>query len=94
MLIIEKIDTSDKKQVQRFVDLPFRLYAGHQQWVPPIRSDIALIRQLGAYGQCAAERYLGTADPDVVVAEIRIGQAEAKRKQRCIACIEVKCRHS
>jgi hypothetical protein len=43
MLIIEKIDTRNKKQVQRFINLPFRLYAGHEQWVPPIRSDIALM---------------------------------------------------
>jgi GNAT superfamily N-acetyltransferase len=43
MLIVEKIDTRNKTQVQRFIDLPFRLYSGHQQWVPPIRSDIALI---------------------------------------------------
>lgn len=43
MLIIEKVDTRNKKQVQRFIDLPFRLYAGHEQWVPPIRSDIALM---------------------------------------------------
>lgn len=43
MLIVEKIDTHNKKQVQRFIDLPFRLYAGHEQWVPPIRSDIALM---------------------------------------------------
>ncbi len=43
MLTIEKLDTNDRKQVQRFIDLPFRLYAHHPQWVPPIRSDIALM---------------------------------------------------
>ena len=43
MLIVEKIDTSDKKQVERFIDIPFRLYAGNAYWVPPIRSDVALM---------------------------------------------------
>jgi GNAT superfamily N-acetyltransferase len=43
MLIVEKIDTTDKKQVECFIDLPFRLYAGCEYWVPPIRSDVALM---------------------------------------------------
>lgn len=43
MLIVEKIDTARKIEVERFIDLPFRLYAGHEYWVPPIRSDIALM---------------------------------------------------
>lgn len=42
-ITLEKIDTQDKKQVQRFIELPFRLYAQRPQWVPPIRSDIALM---------------------------------------------------
>lgn len=43
MLIVEQVDTRDKAQVKRFIDLPFRLYAGHPQWVAPIRGDIALM---------------------------------------------------
>lgn len=43
MLTIEKLDTTDRKQAQRFINLPFRLYANHPQWVPPIRSDVALM---------------------------------------------------
>ncbi|MDE3089046.1 MAG: hypothetical protein KGJ80_06650 [Chloroflexota bacterium] len=39
MLTVEKIDTTDKSQVRRFVNLPFRLYAGHAQWVPPLLGD-------------------------------------------------------
>ena len=39
MLAIEKIDTHSKAQVRRFVDLPYRLYAKHPQWVPPLRMD-------------------------------------------------------
>ncbi len=37
---IEQVDLQDKRQVQRFIDLPFRLYEGHPLWVPPIRMDI------------------------------------------------------
>jgi hypothetical protein len=40
MLVVEKIDTRSKAQVQRFIDIPFRLYRGHPQWVPPILVDI------------------------------------------------------
>jgi len=42
-LIIEKVDTSDKAQVRRFVALPYRLYHQHPQWVPPPQQDIALM---------------------------------------------------
>ena len=40
MLVVEKIDTSSKAQVKRFIEIPFRLYQGHSQWVPPILMDI------------------------------------------------------
>lgn len=39
MLNIEKVDTSNKKQVKRFVELPFRIYADCPQWVPPLNVD-------------------------------------------------------
>jgi len=39
MLTIEKLDTSNKDHVRRFTRLPFRLYAGHPQWVPPLLID-------------------------------------------------------
>jgi len=39
MLTIEKVDTGDKKQVRRFVELPFRIYADCLQWVPPLNVD-------------------------------------------------------
>jgi hypothetical protein len=42
MLTIEKIDTPIKKQVKRFVNLPYRLYANHPQWVPPLKLDASL----------------------------------------------------
>lgn len=40
MLKIEKVDTTDKAQVRRFIDVQFRLYKDCPQWVPPIRMDI------------------------------------------------------
>jgi GNAT superfamily N-acetyltransferase len=40
MVTIEKVDTTSKAQVRRFVDIPFRLYADCPQWVPPIRADV------------------------------------------------------
>jgi GNAT superfamily N-acetyltransferase len=40
MLSIEKVDTTKKAQVRRFIDVPFRLYKDCPQWVPPIRMDM------------------------------------------------------
>lgn len=39
MLNIEKVDTENKKQVKRFVELPQRIYANCAQWVPPLNVD-------------------------------------------------------
>ncbi len=39
MLTIEKVDTGNKKQVKRFVELPYRIYADCVQWVPPLNID-------------------------------------------------------
>ncbi len=39
MLTVEKVDTENKKQVRRFVELPHRIYAGCAQWVPPLNVD-------------------------------------------------------
>ena len=36
MLTVEKIDTENRAQVRRFVRIPYRLYARHPQWVPPL----------------------------------------------------------
>lgn len=40
MLTVEKIDTRSKAQVRRFVRIPYRLYANHPQWVPPLLADV------------------------------------------------------
>jgi hypothetical protein len=53
MIQIEKIDTSSKSQVARFVRLPYRLYANHPQWVPAlfIDAELQLNRQKHPYYQ-------------------------------------------
>jgi hypothetical protein len=38
-MIIIQIDLSDKRQVQEFLRLPFRIYINTPQWVPPLQSD-------------------------------------------------------
>jgi GNAT superfamily N-acetyltransferase len=42
MLTLETVHPSDKTAVRRFLRLPFRLYAGHPLWVPPILIDAAV----------------------------------------------------
>lgn len=39
MLTIEEVDTDNKEQVKRFVELPYRLYKDCPQWVPPLYVD-------------------------------------------------------
>ena len=36
MLTIEEVDTDNRAQVKRFVELPYRLYRDCPQWVPPL----------------------------------------------------------
>ena len=36
---IIELDTDDRRQVRQFLDLPFRLYRGTPQWVPPLAMD-------------------------------------------------------
>lgn len=42
MLKIEKVDTNNKAQVKRFVELPYTLYKDCPQWVPPLYMDAYL----------------------------------------------------
>ena len=39
MVTIEKVNTENRRQVRRFVQLPQRLYSGCTQWVPPLNID-------------------------------------------------------
>lgn len=43
MVTTEKLNTASRAQVRRFIDVPFGLYQNHPQWVPPIRSDVAMM---------------------------------------------------
>ena len=38
-MLIREIDTRDKGDVRQFLDLPFKIYKGNKQWVPPLRLD-------------------------------------------------------
>ena len=40
MIKIEHVDPRNKAQVRRFIELPFRIYANHPQWVPPLINDL------------------------------------------------------
>jgi hypothetical protein len=39
MITIEKVDTDNKDQVRRFVELPYKIYKDCPQWVPPLDTD-------------------------------------------------------
>jgi GNAT superfamily N-acetyltransferase len=43
MLTVERVDLQDKSHIRRFVDIPYRLYKHHAQWVPPLRMDVELL---------------------------------------------------
>ena len=49
MLIIEKVDTENKRQVRRFVEVMHRIYADCPYWVPPLDVD--------AYNQLNRKRH-------------------------------------
>jgi hypothetical protein len=40
MIEIQQVDIKNSGAVDRFVQFPFDLYAGHPQWVPPFISDV------------------------------------------------------
>jgi hypothetical protein len=65
MLNVEQIDTANKKQVKRFVRIPYRLYANHPQWVPPLYMDaeIQLNRRKHPYFEhSAADFFIASRD--------------------------------
>ncbi|MGZ9220715.1 MAG: hypothetical protein ACXW4Q_01290 [Anaerolineales bacterium] len=69
MLSIEKIDTDNKAQVKRFVELPYRLYKECRQWVPPLYVDAYLLlnrRKHPFFGPSEADFFLAVRDGTVV----------------------------
>jgi hypothetical protein len=74
MLKIQKIDPTNKREIKEFIDLPFRIYQDNQQWVPPIRSDVALMmnnQKHPYYEHSDADFYLVKRD-GIVVARIAL----------------------
>ena len=68
MLTVEKVDTNDKRQVKRFVDLPYRLYKDSPHWVPPLYMDayLPLNRQKHPFFENSeADFYIAVRDGEV-----------------------------
>ena len=69
MLTIETVDTTNKKQVNQFIQLQFRLYADCPQWVPPIKADVRTMlnrEKHPFYEHSDAEYFLALRDGKVV----------------------------
>jgi hypothetical protein len=65
MLTIEKVDTSNKTQVNRFVNFHYDLYKNCPQWVPPIIGDIKLMlnpKKHPYFEHSVAEYYIAVRD--------------------------------
>ena len=48
-LIIRKLNTSSRRDVNRFIELPFRIYRDCPQWVPPLVDDVKLMMDRKKY---------------------------------------------
>lgn len=82
MLSIQPVDVSNKSEVRRFVDLPYRLYRGQPQWVPPLRMDVELMlnpKKHPFYEHSDADFFVAVRDGRVVG---RIGVLENKPYNR------------
>lgn len=69
MLVIEKVDTSNKDQVKHFVEFPYRLYRDCAQWVPPLFVDAYLPlnrRRHPFFEHSEADFFLAVRDGEVV----------------------------
>jgi hypothetical protein len=69
MLTIEKVDTDNKAQVKRFVELPYQLYKDCLQWVAPLFVDAYLLlnrRKHPFFGHSEADFFLAVRDGNVV----------------------------
>jgi hypothetical protein len=69
MLTVERVDTKDKSQVKRFVDLPYKLYRDSPQWVPPLYMDAYLPlnrKKHPFFENSEADFYMAVRDGEVV----------------------------
>jgi GNAT superfamily N-acetyltransferase len=65
MLTIKQIDPQSQSGVRRFLRLPFRLYAHHPHWVPPLLVDTRMQlnrRKHPFYEHSAADFFIATRD--------------------------------
>jgi len=68
-LIIRKLDTSSRREIKRFIDLPFRIYRDCPQWVPPLVDDVKLMmnrRKYPFYEHSDADFFLAEREGRVV----------------------------
>lgn len=68
-LRVYKINTDSRRDVNRFIDLPFRLYRDCPPWVPPLVDDVKLMlnrRKYPFYEHSDADFYLAERDGQVV----------------------------
>src|SRR6185503_17377742 len=69
MLRIEKIDTDNKAQVKKFVELAYNLYKDCPQWVPPLHMDAYLPlnrKKHPFFDHSEADFFLAVRDGEVV----------------------------
>jgi GNAT superfamily N-acetyltransferase len=69
MISVHKIDLSKKSEINRFVQFPFDLYAGHPQWVPPFIVDVKTMmnpEKHPFYEHSDAEFFIAERDGEVV----------------------------
>jgi GNAT superfamily N-acetyltransferase len=69
MLIIQPVDLSQKKQVQKFIEFPFRIYRDDPVWVPPLWVDMSMQlspRKNPFFEHSTAEFFLAIQDGQVV----------------------------
>lgn len=41
-MVVDIVDPRSRRDVHRFIELPYRLYRGHERWVPPLRQDVRI----------------------------------------------------
>lgn len=69
MVSVQKVDLQNKKEIKRFIQFPFDLYAGHKQWVPPFVSDVKAMlnpKKHPYYEHSEAEFFIAIKDGKVV----------------------------
>lgn len=68
-LHISRLNTEARREVDRFIDLPNRLYRDCPQWVPPLRDDVKLMlnrRKYPYYEHSEADFFLAERDGRLV----------------------------